>query len=115
MKYFIESEEGVPIVNSVIVADSFVDRLIGLMFKKNMNGFDGLLIKDCKSIHTCFMNFSIDAIFLDKNYIIRKIIRDMNPWRVTRIYFGVAQVLEIKGGSLGQKIHVGDKTCVKGN
>ena len=49
----------------IIVADSFSQRLFGLMFKKNITY--GLLFKRCKSIHTFFFKFNIDILVLNKN------------------------------------------------
>ena len=53
----------------IVIADNFKDKLLGLMGKKNINY--GLLIKNCKSIHTFFMKESIDVLLLDnKNKIL---------------------------------------------
>ena len=64
----------------IIEANNFKDRLLGLMFKKNINY--GLLIKNCKSIHTFFMKENIDIILLDKNNKIIKINRNIKPNRI---------------------------------
>lgn len=52
-------------------ADKFIDRLVGLMFKKNINYC--LCFKRCNSIHTFFMKESIIVVFTDKNKKILKI------------------------------------------
>ncbi len=49
----------------IIVAETFKDKLLGLMNKTNIDY--GLLIKDCKSIHTYFMKEPIDVLLLDKD------------------------------------------------
>lgn len=64
----------------VIVADKFKDRLLGLMGKRNINY--GLLIKNCKSIHTFFMVENIDVLLLDKDYKILKIKRCVKPNKI---------------------------------
>lgn len=84
------------------------ERMVGLMFKDEMVGYDGLLIKPCNSIHTFFMKFSIDAIFLDKNFKIKKIYRNLKPWRMTRLVFGATQVLELQSGTVSKDIVEGD-------
>lgn len=88
------------ISNKVKVADSLKDRLIGLMFLDDMIGFDSLLLKPCQSIHTFFMKYPIDVIFLDKNFNIIKVIKNMKPWRVSGFYFKASQVLELRAGSI---------------
>ena len=62
------------------IAKTFKDRLLGLMFKKNIN--HGLLFKDCKSIHTFFMMEKIDVVATDKNDNIIKKYKNVKPWRV---------------------------------
>jgi len=64
----------------VIVAESFKDKLIGLMGKKNIDY--GLLIKNCKSIHTFFMLESIDVLLLDEDNKILMINRNIKPNKV---------------------------------
>ncbi|MEI7880862.1 MAG: DUF192 domain-containing protein, partial [bacterium] len=48
-----------------MVADTFWKRSIGLMGKPGLKAGQGLLLSPCGSIHTCFMRFPIDIIFLD--------------------------------------------------
>ncbi len=84
-----------------------LDRLIGLMFRKEMNGFDGLLIGRCNSIQTCFMRYPIDVIFLDKDDKIVKVMRNVKPWRITYPRFKARKVLELAGGSLISSISEG--------
>lgn len=86
------------------VADDFFSRLIGLMFKSEMIGFDGLLIKQCNSIHTFFMRYKLDLVFLDKELKVVKVIENMKPWRATLMYFKASQVLELKSGTLNNRI-----------
>ena len=64
----------------IIRATSFKDKLIGLMNKKNIDY--GLLIEDCKSIHTFFMLENIDVLLLDKNNRILMINRNVLPNKI---------------------------------
>ena len=101
--------EGKEIAKDVFVAKSFVSRLIGLMFKSDIKNGDGLLITRCRSIHTCWMNFSIDVLFLSKNLEVISVIENMKPWRLTWIYPRATQVLELRAGSLKGIVKKGDK------
>lgn len=94
--------------SQIKIADTPLSRIVGLMFKKQMVGFDGLLINPCNSIHTFFCRYNLDILFLDKNMKIIKIIRNLKPWRITWIYFKACQVLELNGGSLSEEIKEGD-------
>ena len=90
-------------------AISFSERAIGLMFKDKMENFDGLLIKPCRSIHTFFMKYPIDVIFLSSDNRVVKIIQNMRPWRMSSIYFRSAKVLELMGGTVKNSIKKDDQ------
>lgn len=94
------------------IASSFFSRLIGLMFKKGMKDYDGLLIKQCNSIHTFFMFFTIDAIFLNKNNEVIKIYRNLKPWRMTRIVWRASQCLELNAGTIPDDLKEGDSLSI---
>ena len=64
----------------IIVANNFKDKLLGLMNKKNINY--GLLIKNCKSIHTFFMLENIDVLLLDQDNRILMINRNIAPNKI---------------------------------
>jgi uncharacterized protein len=96
------------IAERVKMADTFYLRIVGLMFSKSLQGFDCLWLKPCNSIHTFFMRYEIDVMYLDKNMKVVKIIRNIKPWRMTRMYFSAAQCLEFSGGFLPSNIKEGD-------
>ena len=64
----------------IIKAKSFKDKFLGLMFKKNFNY--GLLILNCKSVHTFFMKEKIDIILLDKNNTVLNIKKNIAPNKI---------------------------------
>jgi len=96
------------VIDQVYVASSFTERLIGLMFKTSPMG-KGLLIKPCNSIHTCFMKYPIDVIFIDKNQTVIKVIKNMRPWMMTGLYFKSVCVLEIPSSYWECPVKAGDK------
>jgi len=65
-----------------LVARSFFQRAKGLIGRKGLEKGTGMLILKCNCIHTCFMRFPIDAIFLDKNGDVVKEVRNIRPWRL---------------------------------
>ncbi|MFT6068557.1 MAG: uncharacterized membrane protein (UPF0127 family) [Bacteriovoracaceae bacterium] len=105
----VQNQDKIKIALNAKEASSMLSRMKGLMFSKEMKGFDGLFIKPCNSIHTFFMNYPIDVLFLNKEMEIIKIKRNLRPWRMTRMYLSAHQVLELNGGSLDERILEGDK------
>ena len=78
----------------VYIAETFFERLKGLMFTSKEKSFN-LLIKNCNSIHTCFMKFNIDVYCLDKNYKIIKTYKSLKPFRFIMPSNKVKHILEI--------------------
>lgn len=79
-------------------AKTFKERLLGLMFKKNIKY--GLLFKNCKSIHTFFMFEPIDIIATDKNDNILKKYKNFKKNRILIAPKGTKNIYELPKGTL---------------
>lgn len=101
------------ISNQIILADSFYHRLLGLMFKGKIEDGDGLLISPCNSIHTFFMKYPLDIVFIGHKNQVVKIIRNLKPWKMTWIYFKAIKTLELPAGKLPLDLKEGDFLEVK--
>ena len=108
VKIVVKSDKRV-IAEKAMLADSFFKRLKGLMFSKKMDGYDALILNPCNSIHTFFMKYSIDVVFLNKESKIIKIKRGLRPWRTTPIYWFASQVIEFAVDCLDKKLQEGDE------
>ena len=82
------------------LAGNFTKRLKGLMFRQSMDDAEGLLIVPCNSIHTFFMRFPIDLVFIDREGNAVADIREIKPGRVLSTIKGAWAVLELNGGRL---------------
>lgn len=107
------SRSGKVIAQKAGLADSFRLRALGLMFSDNLGSKDALIIEPCRSIHTCFMNYPIDVIFLSSEDKVVKVFRELKPWRMTRIYFTATKVVELMGGTLKEDIPLGEKLEIR--
>lgn len=97
------------ISEKILVADNMISRIVGLMFRSTPpQNAEGLLLDPCNSIHTCFMRYPIDVVFLNKNNKVIKVIRDLRPWRMTWIYFKASKTLELPAGKLPLEVKEGD-------
>jgi uncharacterized membrane protein (UPF0127 family) len=99
--------KGKVIASNVSVADNFIDRLMGYMFRAKPHR-PGILFEPAPSIHTFFMNFSLDVVFLDANYQVLKIYRNMRPWRHTWFHLKSKKTLEVPAGAFPADIKEGD-------
>ena len=94
----------------VELADNFLKRLRGLMFRKRLEQRRGLLLAPCNSVHMLFMRFAIDVVYLDENFCIKKIVRDLTPWLGMSVCFGAWGALELLSGEAERlKLSVGQK------
>src|SRR5438128_1091109 len=72
---------GTVVCERCFVADRPLARMKGLLGRSELAGDEGILIRPCNSIHTLFMRFAIDAIFVDRNGTVLKITAHVKPWR----------------------------------
>ncbi len=79
------------------VARTFAERARGLIGTKALAPDEGMLILRCNAIHTFFMSFAIDAIFLDKNDKVVKKVCNIRPGRLW-VWggFRASKVLEVR-------------------
>lgn len=98
---------------TVKVAKTFFKRLAGLLGKRLLSN-ECLLITKCGSIHTFFMRFNIDAVFLGRDNLIVKKVSSLKPWRIVLPVPGTESVLELPEGTCEKLSLVkGDEVTVK--
>jgi uncharacterized protein len=90
------------------LADSPLPRMRGLMGAPGLPAGEGLLLTPAPAIHTAFMRFPIDALFLDANMRVVEIVERLRPWRVASQRRARA-VLELAAGECARRgVEVGD-------
>jgi uncharacterized protein len=95
------AEDGRVVCERCEVADSLVSRTRGLLGRKSLDPGVGLLITRTSSIHTFFMGFPIDAVFLDRDLRVRSVVADVRPFRMV-LRRGSRSVLELASGEAGR-------------
>jgi uncharacterized membrane protein (UPF0127 family) len=90
------------------------ERLRGLLGRGSLPAGEGLWITPCSSVHTLFMRFPIDVLFLDRTGTEAvALIERMVPWRVTRVYLRAGSALELPAGTLTRTgTQVGDRLTI---
>jgi len=79
------------------VADRPHTRLRGLLGRPDLPAGEGLLLRPTPSVHTWFMRFPIDVVFLDRELRVLSISHELKPWRVAG-QKGARAVLELPAG-----------------
>lgn len=83
------------------VADTSAKRRTGLLKHERLEPGDGLWIMPCESVHTFFMKFAIDLVYLDKKQKVRKIRHAVPPWRLSAC-LTAHSILELPAGTARQ-------------
>ena len=97
------------LADRVEVAVTRRDRRRGLLGRSGLASASALIIAPCFSIHTMFMRFAIDAVFVDEDGRVVKVVRDMAPWRIA-VGPTAHAVVELPAGSLREhQVNAGDR------
>jgi len=114
------TKNSIQVASEVELATSFVCRSVGLLGRAKLPQGNALWIQGtkfiaCNSIHTFFMRFAIDVLFVDRELKVKKVYRNLVPWRMTWPVNSAFSVFELPAGTLqsisvevGDQLHVGD-------
>lgn len=86
----------------ILVANNFLARAAGLLFRKKLASSQCLLITPCRSIHTIGMYYTIDIVFIDAFGYITDIHYNVKPFKVITASVNACSVVEFLGGTLEQ-------------
>jgi uncharacterized membrane protein (UPF0127 family) len=108
----IRLQQGGVVCERCTVADSPLPRMRGLLGRRSIGSDEGVLLRPAGSIHTFFMRFPIDAVFLDRDGRVLRVVESIVPWR-TAAARGARAVLELRAGeSARRRITAGDVLVV---
>jgi uncharacterized membrane protein (UPF0127 family) len=95
-----------------VIADKALRRMRGLLGRRELPEGHGILLQPAPSIHTAFMRFPIDVVFIDRNLHVVKVVADMPAWR-TASARRARSTLELPAGEAARRgIEVGDQLAV---
>ena len=104
-------EDGRIVCESVRVADSTFRRMRGLLGRRNLPAGEGVALRPAWSIHTAFMQFSIDVVFLDQDQVVLRIDPNVRPFRAVSCR-GAREVVELAAGECARRgLQAGDRVA----
>lgn len=98
----IEHADGRVVCERCAVADRPLTRLRGLLGRQALQLDEGILLRPTPSIHTWFMRFPIDAVFLSAELEVLAVRHQMPAWRLAASR-GARAVLELAAGEAGRR------------
>jgi uncharacterized protein len=101
--------EGSVACERCVVANTWQARTRGLLGRSSLASTEGILLRPASSVHTWFMRFPIDVVFLDRNLAVLRVVPRLRPWRAVWRWRSAA-VLELAAGESARRgIRVGDR------
>ena len=111
----VNSTRGTVVGESIRVAESGLTRIVGLLGESDLPPGDGLLIVPSQGVHTLGMLFAIDVVVLDGQWNVIAIRRRLRPFRMTRVFWKAAAILELRSGIVDStSTSVGDSLELSG-
>ena len=108
-EHILRRADGAVVCERCTLADSPLTRLRGLLGRDGLDPGEGLLLRPASSIHTFFMRFPIDVVFLDRALVVVAVADRIEPWRAAS-QRGAKAVLELPAGESSRRgISVGDQ------
>jgi len=105
----INQRTGAPIANTVERANTRATRRRGLLGRDGLAPSHALMLEPCGAVHTAFMRFPIDVIFVDRQGYAVKIVRNLPAWRIA-VAPKARTVIEMAAGSLDHvDLSLGDR------
>ncbi|MDI6759106.1 MAG: DUF192 domain-containing protein, partial [Candidatus Omnitrophota bacterium] len=86
------------LAEKAVFANNLFSRIKGLLARKEFNSPEALILKPANSVHTFFMRFPIDILFVDRKNKVIKAISNLKPFSITAIYFMSFLVIELPVG-----------------
>ena len=103
----------ITLIENLEVASGLWARTKGLLGRSHLPLDQGLWILHCNSVHTFFMQFAIDLVFVNKKMIVVKTVKGVKPGRVTLPVLSANSVIEFADGFLDKyPIRIGEKLNV---
>jgi uncharacterized membrane protein (UPF0127 family) len=98
----VRTPEGRVVCRRCDVADGPLTRMRGLLGRSQLTDGQGLLLQPAGSVHTFFMRFPIDVVFLDRDGLVTRVVPALRPWRAAGSPKARA-VLELPAGACARE------------
>jgi uncharacterized protein len=92
---------GLPVATRLVAAFDSATRRQGLLGRGRLAEGEALVLAPCSSVHTAFMRFPIDLIFLDRGGRVLSVASSVRPWRIRAAWRAFA-VVELEAGALAR-------------
>jgi uncharacterized membrane protein (UPF0127 family) len=108
LKPIMNATRGSVVCEHTVIADQPLRRMRGLLGRRVLPAGEGLLLTPAPSVHTAFMRFPIDVVFLDRKLEVVKVVERLRPWRMASARHARLTLELATGEASVRGIEVGD-------
>jgi len=94
--------DGSVVCERCTVASNALSRMRGLLGRSTLAGDEGILLRPASSVHTAFMRFPIDVVFVDRDLVVLKVAPELAPWKAAGCR-GAKAVFELRAGEAARR------------
>ena len=113
-KPIVNVTRGNVVCEHTVIAGKPLRRMRGLLGRRALPAGEGLLLMPAPSVHTAFMRFPIDVVFLDRKLEVVKVVEELRPWRLASARHARLTLELAAGEGSARGIEVGDTLKVGG-
>jgi uncharacterized membrane protein (UPF0127 family) len=96
------TDSGDVVCERCVVADGMLTRMRGLLGRRYLPPDEGILLRPASSVHTAFMRFPIDVVFLDRDLVVLKVVPELPAWRAAACR-GAKATVELAAGEAARR------------
>lgn len=101
---------GTLIASAAMEARGFTQKLFGLMGQSSLPASGGLVLYDTNWIHTFWMRFPLDLIYVDRARRVIGLEEALPPNRIGKPFWSAQTVIELNAGAIrASQTHVSDQ------
>ncbi|HEY3297627.1 MAG TPA: DUF192 domain-containing protein [Armatimonadota bacterium] len=109
-----DKRNGRVVARDAVIARSIIAQLKGLMCRREFPEGSALIIPGCRQVHTFFVWFPLDLVFVDKAGKAVRIVEGIRPFEISCYSKKAAQTIELPAGAVSTyDIREGDELLVE--
>jgi uncharacterized membrane protein (UPF0127 family) len=96
------ADDGAVVCDHCVLADGMFIRMRGLLGRRYLPPGEGILLRPASSVHTAFMRFPIDVVFVDAELVVLKVVPELPAWRAAACR-GAKATFELAAGEAARR------------
>jgi len=96
----VNQTRGTELAGEARLARNLWSRSVGLLGRSSLRRGEALVLDPCSSVHTAFMRFTIDVVYVDRAHLVVKVVPRLKPFRASSALRGSRAAIELPSGTI---------------